>query len=135
MVKCPMSALAVQNLRHLAETYEILTNTALHLAAKDDTSAATRKLAFLRAERTGRVIDSLLELWENQSCPAVCHSCRWEQCERELAIINTLTPCNQFYSPIFPQNFSESENPPSKTPESENPESPDFPSNSATTAD
>ncbi|MBQ3180009.1 MAG: hypothetical protein IJB55_01465 [Firmicutes bacterium] len=106
MVKCPMSEFAVQNLRNLADAYDTLTRTAITLADRDEVSDRQKQRAFRRAERTGRVIDSLLLNWELQNCSAVCHSCSWEQCERELAIISALTPCSQFFTPLFQSNGS-----------------------------
>lgn len=106
MPKCLMSEMAVDQLKNLAESYDKLTRTAIDLAAQDMVTEQQKKRAFRRAERTGRVIDNLLANWELGECASVFHCCAWEQCQRDLAIINALTPCNQFDWPLSGQNKS-----------------------------
>ncbi len=108
MPKCPMSEMAVNSLRQLSESYNTLVQTAVTLSAQDTVSERQKKRAFRRAERTGQVIDNLLANWELGTCPVVFHCCSWEQCQRELAIISALTPCNQFYSPLVTSTLNSS---------------------------
>ncbi len=101
MPKCPMSEMALHSLKVMSESYDILINSAQRLEQSELASKAQKRLAWRRAEHVGRAIDNLLTAWEQEYCPALFYSCVWEQTQRNLSVINTLTPFNQWDCPQF----------------------------------
>lgn len=109
MPKCPMSEMAVENAKKLAETYDILIDAALKLEKTENVSEFLQKMAWQRVERTARALDNLLIGWEEQCCACLIFDCRWHQTRRGLEIISALTPCDQWntdLSPLFGNNGS-----------------------------
>jgi hypothetical protein len=101
MPKCPMSEMATESLQKISDSYQTLVQTAAELERSEQAPEYQKHMAFLRAERVGRVLDNLLACWEENACPPVFFSCSWQQCERNLQIINALTPCDQWSTPNF----------------------------------
>lgn len=99
MPKCPMSEMALHSLKSLSESYDILINSAQKLEQTETATKAQKRCAWRRAERVGRAIDNLLAGWEQDYCPALFFSCAWEQTQRNLNVINSLTPFNQWDCP------------------------------------
>lgn len=99
MPKCPMSELGTRSLKILSESYETLVNAAQKLEQTELVPESQKRRAWRRAERAARVIDNLLANWEQECCPPLFYSCVWEQCERNLAVINSLTPLSQWDLP------------------------------------
>lgn len=99
MPKCPMSEMALHSLKSLSESYDILINSAQKLEQTETATKAQKRCAWRRAERVGRAIDNLLAGWEQDYCPALFFSCAWEQIQRNLNVINSLTPFNQWDCP------------------------------------
>lgn len=97
--RCPMSELAAEQTKKLAETYAKLLDAAQKLENAETAPEFLQVRAWQRAEQAGRALDEILSGWEKQTCPALCFDCAWRQTERGLAIINTLTPCNQWFVP------------------------------------
>jgi hypothetical protein len=96
-----MSEIATESLQKIADSYQTLVETAAELERSEKAPEYQKHMAFLRAERVGRVLDNLLACWEENACPPVFFSCSWQQCERNLQIINALTPCDQWSNPNF----------------------------------
>lgn len=96
---CPLSPHAADTVKKLAESIDDLTSAAAKMAANDTCPDFLQQRAWQRAERVGHALDALLNSWEAAHCPALCVDCQWQHIERALAIINTLTPCNQWFSP------------------------------------
>ncbi len=94
-----MSELAAEQTKKLAETYAKLLDTAQKLENAETAPEFLQVRAWQRAERVGRALDEILSGWEEQTCPPLCFDCQWQQTERNLLIINTLTPCNQWFVP------------------------------------
>lgn len=114
---CPLSPLAAESLKKLAESYDDMTSAAARMAAAKNCPDFLQQRAWQRAERVGRVLDDFLDSWEEQACPALCFDCGWQQCERGLAIIEALTPCSQWFTPelwaqLNRQNAAPTEDPP-----------------------
>lgn len=114
MPKCPMSELGTRSLKILSESYDILINAAHKLEQTELVPEAQKRRAWRRAERAARVIDNLLANWEQESCPPLFYSCAWEQCERSLAVLNSLTPLSQWDSPQLALLLQNLANPPPK---------------------
>lgn len=107
MPKCPMSEMAVENAKKLAETYEILIDAALKMEKTENVSEFLQKMAWQRVERAARALDNLFIGWEEQCCACLCFDCRWQQTRRNLEIISALTPCDKWrtdLSPLFGHN-------------------------------
>lgn len=102
MPKCPPSEMAVSSLRGLSDAYRSLIAAAAEQERSELPDKAQKLAAWRRAEHTGRLIDNILANWEQETCPAVFYSCAWEECERSLRVIDSLTPCNQWQMPIYP---------------------------------
>lgn len=96
---CPLSPQAADTVKKLAESIDDLTSAAAKMAANDTCPEFLQMKAWQRAERVGHALDNLLDSWEDGHCPALSIDCEWQHIERALAIINTLTPCNQWFSP------------------------------------
>ncbi len=94
-----MSELAAEQTKKLAETYTKLLDAAQKLEKAETAPEFLQTRAWQRAERAGRALDAILCGWEEQTCPALCFDCAWQQTERNLLIINTMTPCNQWFVP------------------------------------
>ncbi len=110
MPKCPMSELGTRSLKILSESYETLVDAAHKLEQTELVPESQKRRAWRRAERAARVIDNLLANWEQETCPSLFHSCAWEQCERNLALLNCLTPLSQWDLPqlaLLLQNLTE----------------------------
>lgn len=96
---CPISQMGAESIKKLAESFDDLSSAAAKMSATEDCPDFLAQRAWQRAERVGQVLDNLINNWENACCPALQFDCAWQQCERGLAIINTLTPCNQWFAP------------------------------------
>jgi hypothetical protein len=96
-----MSEMATESLQKISDSYQTLVQTAAELERSEQAPEYQKHMAYLRAERVGRVLDNLLACWEENACPPVFFSCSWQQCERNLQIINALTPCDQWSAPNF----------------------------------
>lgn len=94
-----MSELAAEQAKKLAETYTKLLDAAQKLEKAETAPEFLRLRAWQRAEQAGSALDALFSGWEEQGCPPLCFDCAWQQTERNLLIINTLTPCNQWFVP------------------------------------
>ncbi len=99
MPKCPMSEMALHNLKILSESYDILSNAAQKVEKTELATEGQKRRAWRRVEHVGRAIDNLLANWEQEACPEVFYNCAWEQCQRNLAVINCLTPLGQWDMP------------------------------------
>lgn len=102
MPKCPPSEMAVSSLKDLSDAYRSLISAAAEQERSELPDKAQKLAAWRRAEHTGRLIDNILANWEQETCPAVFYSCAWEECERNLRVIDSLTPCNQWQMPASP---------------------------------
>lgn len=96
---CPTSPLAADTIKKLAESIDDLTSAAAKMSVTEGCPEFVAARTWLRAERVGQTLDRLIDHWEQQDCPALCLDCQWHNIERGLAIINTLTPCNQWFAP------------------------------------
>lgn len=94
-----MSELAADQTKKLAETYAKLLDAAQKLEKAETAPEFLQARAWQRAERVGRALDATLSGWEEQNCPPLCFDCQWQQTERTLLILNTFTPCNQWFVP------------------------------------
>lgn len=113
MPKCPMSEMAVENAKKLAETYDILIDAALKMEKTENVSEFLQKMAWQRVERAARALDNLLIGWEEQCCDCLRFDCRWQHTRRNLEIISALTPCDQWrtdLSPLFSNNSNNNHN-------------------------
>ncbi len=108
MPNCPPSEFAVASIKALSEAYRNLISAAREQEGSEIADKAQKLAAWRRAEHTGQMLDDLVANWEQGACPAVFYSCAWEQCQRNLEVINTLTPCNQWQMPLPVNNQSKS---------------------------
>lgn len=96
---CPISQMAAESIKKLSESYDDLSSAAAKMSATEECPEFLAQRAWQRTERVGQVLDNLLNHWEDGCCPGLCFDCEWLHTERGLAIINTLTPCNQWFAP------------------------------------
>ena len=99
MPKCPMSEMALHSLKSLSDSYDVLINATQKLEKSEIPTDGQKRRAWRRVEHVGRVIDNLLANWEQEACPAMFYDYDWEQCQRNLSIINSLTPLSQWDCP------------------------------------
>lgn len=99
MPKCPMSEMALHSLKTLADSYDVLIDATQKLEKSETPTDGQKRRAWRRVEHVGRAIDNLLANWEQSACPAVFYDCNWEECQRNLRIIDSLTPFNQWDCP------------------------------------
>lgn len=96
---CPISQMAAESIKKLSESYDDLSSAAAKMSATEECPEFLAQKAWQRTERVGQVLDNLLNHWERGCCVGLCFDCEWLHTERGLAIINTLTPCNQWFAP------------------------------------
>lgn len=107
-LRCPISEAGADNLRTLAESFAKMTEAAARMEASESCPEFLSVRAWQRAESIGRVMDNLIEAWEKQGCAGLCFDCEWEKLRQSLAIIDALTPCNQWFMPgLSRQNSSD----------------------------
>lgn len=97
--QCPISEMAAESIKKLTESYDNLAAAAAKLEGAESCPEFLKDRAWQRVERVGRVLDNLLAAWEQQNCPPLCFNCEWQECQRALAILDVLTPCDQWFVP------------------------------------
>lgn len=87
--KCPMSNLAIEQIKDLSASYKLALEAAAHYNAIALANKKQIESALALADRLRQVLEGYLRGWE-QGFPCLTYSCGWEYCQRNLQILNSL---------------------------------------------